>query len=202
MELVFLALGWGLFCVIHSALITNKAVRFFSARLGGKAGYYRLLYNVIAAILLVPLVWYEHTLQGGMTPWFPDWWPLRLLFLLIATVFFITGGRQYDALSFLGIAQIRSGRTARTLSSGSDLVTTGVLAWVRHPWYTGVFFLLAARPLTPVSLTSNLVLFVYLIIGTMLEERRVVGEFGDAYRDYQARVPMFIPWTLGGRLFR
>ncbi len=202
MELVWFALGWVLFCVIHSALIADKAVRFFSARLKDKSGYYRLLYNMLAGMLLVPLVWYEFTIKRGMAGLLPELWPLRLLFLLVAMVFFVAGGRQYDALSFLGIAQIRSGRTARTLSKENRLVTTGVLSWVRHPWYTGVFCLLAARPLNPVSLTSNGVLFVYLIVGARLEEQRLVQAFGDAYRRYQARVPMFIPWTLGGRLSR
>ena len=95
------------------------------------------------------------------------------------------------------MAQIRTGRLASTLSKENRLITTGVLGWIRHPWYAGAFCLLAARPLNAASLTSNIVLFSYLIIGARLEERRLVGEFGDAYRRYRAQVPMFVPWTLG-----
>jgi hypothetical protein len=31
------------------------------------------------------------------------------------------------------------------------------------------------------------------VIGTFLEERKLVREFGDRYRKYQAEVSMFIP---------
>ena len=31
----------------------------------------------------------------------------------------------------------------------------------------------------------------------MLEEHDLVSAFGDPYRDYQARVPMLIPWRFG-----
>jgi protein-S-isoprenylcysteine O-methyltransferase Ste14 len=37
------------------------------------------------------------------------------------------------------------------------------------------------------------VLSAYLVIGTLLEERKLVLEFGDKYREYQRQVSMFIP---------
>ena len=33
----------------------------------------------------------------------------------------------------------------------------------------------------------------WIVIGSILEERDLVFEFGDVYREYQRRVPMFIP---------
>ncbi|MDP3480639.1 MAG: hypothetical protein Q8R88_12775 [Desulfoprunum sp.] len=41
----------------------------------------------------------------------------------------------------------------------------------------------------PVALLS-----AYLIIGTILEERKLVVEYGDIYRTYQRQVPMLLPW--------
>ena len=38
-----------------------------------------------------------------------------------------------------------------------------------------------------------LILTVYLIIGTFLEERKLVYEFGDQYRNYQKQVSMLLP---------
>jgi protein-S-isoprenylcysteine O-methyltransferase Ste14 len=38
---------------------------------------------------------------------------------------------------------------------------------------------------------------VYFWIGSIFEERKLVREFGDAYRDYQHRVPRLLPrWWL------
>jgi protein-S-isoprenylcysteine O-methyltransferase Ste14 len=53
--------------------------------------------------------------------------------------------------------------------------------------------LIWAGELDVAALVSNGVLTVYIVIGTLLEERKLVHEFGDAYRGYQGRVSMFIP---------
>jgi protein-S-isoprenylcysteine O-methyltransferase Ste14 len=39
------------------------------------------------------------------------------------------------------------------------------------------------------------VLTIYIILGTFLEEKKLVLEFGDTYVKYQQEVPMLIPFT-------
>jgi protein-S-isoprenylcysteine O-methyltransferase Ste14 len=41
------------------------------------------------------------------------------------------------------------------------------------------------------------VLTIYLVVGAILEERKLVAEFGEAYREYQGKVPMFVPAKAG-----
>ena len=53
--------------------------------------------------------------------------------------------------------------------------------------------LLWARDLDMAALVGNGVLTLYIIVGTLLEERKLVHEFGDPYRSYQERVSMFVP---------
>jgi len=48
-------------------------------------------------------------------------------------------------------------------------------------------------------LVGNGVLTVYIVVGTLLEEQKLVHEFGDAYRSYQRRVSMFVPLHWIGR---
>ena len=45
------------------------------------------------------------------------------------------------------------------------------------------------------DIVANSVLTIYIIIGTVLEERKLVLEFGDTYIRYQREVPMLIPFT-------
>jgi len=64
---------------------------------------------------------------------------------------------------------------------------------IRHPWYAGVVLLLWARDLDAAGLVVSGVLTAYVLVGTLLEERKLVHELGDVYRDYQKRVSMLVP---------
>ena len=79
------------------------------------------------------------------------------------------------------------------LATGGGIDSSGVLSVIRHPWYTGLVLLLWARDLDVSGLVASGVLTVYILVGTLLEERKLVREFGDAYRGYQRRVSMFVP---------
>jgi protein-S-isoprenylcysteine O-methyltransferase Ste14 len=46
------------------------------------------------------------------------------------------------------------------------------------------------------TLIVNILLTIYLLIGTILEERKLVIELGDSYRDYMDRVSMLFPTKL------
>ena len=80
------------------------------------------------------------------------------------------------------------------MTETGNIDTTGVLGVTRHPWYVAVFILLWASDLNAAGIVVNVVLSAYLVIGTLLEERKLVLEFGDRYREYQRRVSMFIPF--------
>ena len=43
-------------------------------------------------------------------------------------------------------------------------------------------------------LLFNFLWTVWIVIGSYLEEIDLIAEFGDAYRDYQKRVPMLVPF--------
>jgi len=94
---------------------------------------------------------------------------------------------------FLGIHQIRKDQARSAMTGSGDFDETGVLGIIRHPWYVAVFILLWTGDLNRAAIMVNLVLSACLIVGTLLEERKLVTEFGEEYRRYQERVSMFIP---------
>ena len=76
------------------------------------------------------------------------------------------------------------------------LLRDGIFARVRHPRYLGASLGLAATALFANHLGTYLLLAVFLpgiYVVTVLEERELVARFGDAYREYQRRVPRFLP---------
>jgi len=77
------------------------------------------------------------------------------------------------------------------------LVTDGLYAFVRHPQYTGLFVALFGEGIVHWPTLFSVGLFPVIVITfTWLarrEERQMLAEFGEVYRAYQRRVPMFIP---------
>jgi protein-S-isoprenylcysteine O-methyltransferase Ste14 len=193
MEHFFLALVWTTYCALHSAMISETATAFLRRRLGEAFRFYRLFFNLVAIALLVPVLAYSLSLRGQpVLRWVGFWEAARYALVAVGLLLFWAGGRHYSLRRFLGISQLR-GRSSRGLAAGGGIDSTGVLGLIRHPWYTGVVLLLWARDLDAAGLVVSGVLTAYTVVGTLLEERKLVHEFGDGYRAYQERVSMFVP---------
>jgi protein-S-isoprenylcysteine O-methyltransferase Ste14 len=97
--------------------------------------------------------------------------------------------RRTGAGDFLGFTQLRHGPAERPL-----LVTDGYYAMVRHPLYLfSIAFLLLNPVMTAQWLLLTVLSTLYFIIGGLIEERRLLKEFGDQYRRYRRRVPFIAP---------
>ncbi len=91
-------------------------------------------------------------------------------------------------LMWAGWRKIHQGR--------GELVTDGVYAWVRHPQYAGLFLItvgmLVQWPTIITIATWPVLLTVYYRLARR-EEREAEARYGEAYRVYRGRVPMFVP---------
>ena len=192
LKLIVLWSGW---CAVHSLLITTVVREWIQGKGGAWQGAYRLMYVGLAGITLVPVVWYTAALPQQPLPSPPFWGQvIRAGLLLYAAVLFIAGLRVYDLQAFLGLRQWRQFRLGRA-DAPPELNTGGILASLRHPWYSGGIALLAGLPgLTDVTLVTRLLLCGYLVFGAYLEERKMHRIFGEAYGAYCRRTPMFFPW--------
>jgi protein-S-isoprenylcysteine O-methyltransferase Ste14 len=99
---------------------------------------------------------------------------------------------------FAGATLVADGwrRVHRARREG-ELVTDGVYDLVRHPQYTGLFLIVFGEGVvhwpTIVSVAAfPVIVFAYALLA-LREERQMLETFGDDYRAYQRRVPMFIP---------
>jgi len=174
-------------------MVSETTIAFLKRRLGASFRFYRLFFNAVSLLALVPVLAYSLSLEGEpILRWEGAGLVLRWALVLLGVLLFVAGGRHYSLRQFVGISQLR-GAQARGLARGGGIDSTGVLGLVRHPWYTAIVLLLWARDLDVPGLVVNAVLTAYVVAGTLLEERKLVREFGDAYRDYQSRVSMFVP---------
>ncbi|MFC1614266.1 NnrU family protein [Gemmatimonadota bacterium] len=196
-KVVILALLWVLWCAVHSGMISMTATGYLKRRMGRGWCFYRLFYNLFSIVSLIPVVLYWHSLTGPtLFSWQGPMIVLRVLLLTLAILLFYAGAKKYDILSLLGLKQIREGATTALLTETDKLDATGVLGITRHPWYlAAILFIWAAwRELDPAILVTNTVLSAYLVIGTLLEERKLLLEFNGEYRRYQKEVSMLVPF--------
>lgn len=102
------------------------------------------------------------------------------------------------ALLFAGIGIFMEGwRELHKAQKENRLVTDRIYGLVRHPQYTGLFIALFGEGIVHWPTVFSVALFPIIVVAYYLlarsEERKVEAEFGDAYRAYRRRVPMFIP---------
>jgi protein-S-isoprenylcysteine O-methyltransferase Ste14 len=193
--MTLLIFGWLLWCVLHSLLITGRLNELVKEQGGLLQGVYRLMYSLFSGISLLPLLWYQYSLpQEVIFSWSGR---LRLpqgLLLAYALVMLYGGKQVYDVAYLVGIRQWRSYQQGEELPA-RPFICQGALAYVRHPWYSGGLPILwTVGPITDTSLPVRIILTLYLIIGTLLEERKLVKELGEPYLRYQKQVPMLVPW--------
>lgn len=99
---------------------------------------------------------------------------------------------------FSGAMLVAEGwRSVHAARQDGRLVTDGVYARVRHPQYTGLFMIIIGEGLihwpTIVSVVATPIIFGAYGLLAKREEQQMIDAFGDEYRAYAARVPMFIP---------
>ena len=195
MKFALLALIWLMWCFLHSAMISLTVTGYLRHHLGDRFRYYRLVYNGVALLTLVPVFLYAHSVQTEPLFSWEGYWRIGQVLLLAASLFlFLAGGRNYDGLTFLGLRQLRDRSSCTGLTETCELNTRGILGVVRHPWYAGGMMIVWAGDLDVSALVTNLILTGYFIVGTLLEERKLSIGFPEAYKEYQQRVSMFFPY--------
>jgi protein-S-isoprenylcysteine O-methyltransferase Ste14 len=176
-------------------MISISVTEYLIKRLGTEYRFYRLFFNVVAALTLIPVVLFASSARTEpIFSWDGYMRIIQVILIGISALLFLLGARRYDARQFIGLKQIRDGTSNKAITHAGELDTSGVLAVTRHPWYLASILTIWARPLDISAILVNVILTCYLIAGTYLEERKLVREFGDQYRAYQKRVSILIPY--------
>jgi protein-S-isoprenylcysteine O-methyltransferase Ste14 len=188
---------WTGYCSLHSYLISIRFTNLMMRILKNYYAFYRLFYILISVILLIPVINIIAELDKDIIityalPWSIVRYALVIFSLLMFFKAFIF---DYDALSFFGIRQILNFRKKEIINTEEGIKKSGLLGIIRHPMYLALIIFLWSQTFRLSDIVSNTVLTVYIIIGTKLEERKLVLEFGDSYVQYQKEVPMLIPFT-------
>lgn len=133
--------------------------------------------------------------------WFKNWlsWNqlISWLLLLIATYFVLAGVVEFQRKG--KASHTRKDKELFGFEKTTELVDSGIFAFIRHPMYSSLFLLTWAiffkKPgieLAVISLLASVLLFVMVI----LEEKECTSYFGEKYLAYKKRTKMFIPFLV------
>lgn len=201
--MIAVLVAMSIYAFVHSWL-AGEAKTLFRARFGDRAyyGFYRLLYNAFAVISFLPVL-YLVTFHPGSTLWqveAPLVWALYLV-QVIGLIGFAASLLQIDMLRFAGVRQGLAYLRGDPLPLPEErLQMRGLYAVVRHPLYFFGLMILWAVPSMSAAYFGFCVSSTgYLLVGSLLEERRMVAHFGAHYVEYRQRTPWLIPFVKRAR---
>jgi len=181
MDYVIIAGAWGVYAGIHSLLasraITRRVFRN-SPRL------YRVLYNLLALVLLLPIYAIHKTVVSAPLIGPLDAWLIWCLRGMQVAGFGIAwyGLASYGWQSFIG-----------SRPDVTTFIQHGAYRLMRHPLYFGSLLIIWSRELTDIDIVHNLCITAYFVFGIIREEKRLVNQFGEKYISYQHNVPVLWP---------
>jgi protein-S-isoprenylcysteine O-methyltransferase Ste14 len=180
MPYILLVLGWVVYLTLHSVLASPGIKKRYAFK------GYRIAYTVFSVAGLLALLFYNGSISSA--PFFLSAGPPRYISLVLTTfgVMIIQASfRQYSFRGFVGLG-----------NEPAVISREGILKHVRHPIYAGTILVIAGFflfiPNLP-TLISCLCMLLYMPIGIMLEERKLIAMYGNDYVEYMRQVPALFP---------
>jgi len=183
------------FAVIHSLTASLPFKRFIVGVLGSRVEtLYMPVYSLIAVLTIAPLVYLLIKNPGPVLYIIPSPWRWLMVGGQL-TAAIVAPRAMRDAPHRF---KLRSQLAAPKTPEAGPLNIQGIYRWVRDPFLlTGLVIIW----LTPFMTVNLLVLYIlstiYLYLGSLHWESRLVAQFGDEYREYQKRVHRIIPHSGG-----
>lgn len=186
LENLLIALAWAGYGALHSWLASRRIKAWTERHWPAWALSYRLVYNLLAVALLLPLlVFTELADEVWLWRWEGGWAWVAHAVTLAVIAGFAWSSRAYDLQEFLGMKP--------TAAQPPRFGLSPLHRCVRHPWYFLGLVWLWTRDMDSARLTAALVISIYVWLGSRLEDAKLEAELGAVYRSYRARVPGLLP---------
>ena len=187
MNYLWLIIAWIIYFILHSVFALQMVKNAFYS-IGLKPHNYRLIYNILAILLLIPILVISSSIDARFM--FEPKIYFKVMGLLLAgsgIVVVKIAFKSYDTKAFLGLG---------SLEGEQIFQTSGLLRSVRHPLYSGSILVLIGYVLFDPKISTIIsvaLMILYFVIGIQFEEKKLIKEFGDKYLDYTRKTPMLIP---------
>jgi protein-S-isoprenylcysteine O-methyltransferase Ste14 len=182
-----------LFAIQHSVM-ARKSFKHWWTRFIPRS-FERSTYVLGASLTLLLLFWQWRSMPAVI-------WPVQdpEMAMVIATLSFIgwvivfTSTFLINHFELFGFHQVANNLVSREMSA-PIFRAPFFYRFFRRPIYLGFIIAFWATPtMSAGHLLFAAVATAYIFVAIMLEERDLVGVFGDEYRRYWERVSMLLPW--------
>jgi protein-S-isoprenylcysteine O-methyltransferase Ste14 len=187
----------GLFAVQHSVMARPAFKRWWTTIVPGSCE--RSTYVLVSSLLLILVFWQWRPIVT--TIWHVAGLPAALLTVIcwVGWLTALASSYMIDHLDLFGLRQVfAAGRAAA--ARVQPFKTPLLYRLVRHPLMLGFLLAFWATPhMTAGHLLFAVVTTAYIFVGTRLEERDLIAQFGARYEQYRQVVPMLLPRLFGRR---
>lgn len=117
------------------------------------------------------------------------------LFLIVAIFAVLDGLYRFKVAG--KINRERNDPTLFGFEHTTQLITSGIYRYIRHPMYASLVYLtwgIALKNPTVLILIFAAVATILLFLTVRMEEQENIKYFGEDYRSYMKRTKRFIPW--------
>ena len=200
LDVTIIVVLFAVFGYIHSLLASEKIKFKFKNLFGDLIAFYRLLYNVftLISLYLIYLISPKPHIKIYDFQYPYDIIILIPQFLSLAGI--IWAFRYICFKEFLGLDQISrfiEKRYNTELDEEFTLRIEGPYKFSRHPiYFFSITFLLFRPTMDLFYLTFFLCIVAYFYVGSYYEEKKLVRQFGEIYKNYRKEVPRIIPFKL------
>ncbi len=183
------------FAAIHSLTASLPFKRLVMRATGPRAeAFYLPAYSFLAVLTILPLVYQLYKNPGRVLYKIPSPWRWlmvvgQLIAGMLAPIAFLNAPHRF---------KIRSQLSGPQAPEAGSLNIRGIYRWVRDPFLLSGLVMMLLTPFMTVNLLIiYLLTTIYLFLGSLHWETRLVAQFGDEYRDYQKKVHRIIPRLKG-----
>lgn len=194
---------------VHS-LLASRLAKDLVRRIVGpryRNGFYRFAFNIKSVLFLVwATQWFlrlpDREIYRIEAPWS---WLFRAGQVASLSVL-LSAVQVIGVLDFAGISQLRNFLAGRDpdpepaaqgppLDVDGHMKATWPFRFTRHPsnlGALGVFLLFPRMTVNRVTLAT--LVMIYVVLGSLHEERRLRASYGEPFERYRREVPFLIPW--------
>ena len=183
---------WAGYCIVHSIMADTLFKKKIKILLGKRYKFYRLFYSFFAIVTIAVIIIYQHSFYSPVL--FRNNLFIQITGGIVMALGLIIMGKCVSEyfMDLSGLGWLFSSKA----NSKNELLITGLHHFVRHPLYLGTFIFIWGffifYPTLSILIAVSIIT-TYTLIAIPIEEKKLIAEFGEAYKNYKSKVPVIIP---------